>query len=156
MIELIMLLAWMLPALAVYRRVGHFLESSVHNGHEFQAICSSCRCKHCGANHGDHFKYRSIAYKKPCSNFEFDWRYLHGRTIFAFPITMLLWPLLLSAYLGLAVKKKMGLELNSFFVPAPVIESKAEKAERLMVEREEDARRRELDIAKKEKELGIV
>lgn len=151
MIEFIVFLAWLIPALAVFRRVGYSIETSLHQGHEYQSICSSCKCKNCRRSRGDHNYYSR------CDNFEFSYKVPHLRTCLAGLATFALWPLILGGYATYSLGSKMGYTRPdfNFFVPPPSVESKQDKTERLLKEskaREVETNKR---IAELEEAAGI-
>jgi hypothetical protein len=157
MITLLIILAWMLPALATFRRVGYVLnQRMLETNHTYKIICHSCTCSVCG---DDAFTHRGSS---PC--YGGKWVGMHPSSFFqALAVSMLGWPAVVALYGGAAVKKKFGLETNPFFVAPPAIETKHEKAMRELAEAEEVAAQREIEAAKreavireKEKSLGIV
>jgi hypothetical protein len=166
MITLLILVAWLMPGLATYRRVGYTLESHIGNSpsedvHEFRGICSACRCKTCGDTWGHHYKWPILgtAKTKQCvaNNTYVKCSEPHFRTVLAAPFTLALWPLIVLGYYAHALAVKSGAsapEVSFFKAPKP-IESAEAKRERLIVERELEAAERETIIKAKEKELGI-
>lgn len=153
MITLLIVFAWLLSGLAVFRRVGYALEASAHGGHEFQSICSSCICKNCGDNWGHHYRFRTLS--NACHNFEFKIKSPHARTMFSFVPVMVGWPLVVLVYLGLQAKARLGLESKAFFFPAPAIETREVKREREFAEREAQLAIDLAEVERREKELGI-
>lgn len=152
MIELMMFLAYALPALAVYRRAGYVWDQRMLGGHEFQSICNVCmpECKNCGDRKSYHRDVNNTYFG--CKNFQATGKIIpfHVSVFFVALPFAILWPLTLTGFGLYAVNKKRGIE-GSFLKPPPVIESKEEKMERRLAEAEAEI----ADTNKRLKELGI-
>lgn len=150
MITALVIIAWLVPALAVYRRVGYLTENQARRGHSYQNICETCKCKVCGIAPGDHGKTYNGSHSHPLQHSGG----VHIRTAAMLLPVVAVWPVIALAYVvGVAHSKAFG--STSFFVAPPKIESKQEKRERELAEREAAATDREKALAAIEKELGI-
>lgn len=153
MIELLMLLAWLIPAFAVYRRLGWSYNSKLMKGHEYQLICRVCKCKHCREPkeyHPINGRTRSFMISG-CENYE-PRRSAHPSALYGMiPLALLGWPVVLGIFGCRALQKHYGIEAVALFKPPPNIESKDEKFERR--NKELEAEKAETD--KRLKELGI-
>lgn len=155
MIALIMIIAWMLPSLYTYRRLGYVWNAKMFEGHSYQSICDTCRCKNCGSakeyhkGHGRHYYYSG------CDDYEPAGKHHVTPILATIPVAIVAWPALVAWYGVSYTRAAMGLEPGSFFTPPPKIETKQEKQERKMLERELEIAAREKAISAKELELGI-
>lgn len=153
MITLLVILAYALPALSVYRRAGYVWNEKMLRGHEFSSICNICspECKDCGD--------RKHYHRSPNSNFNYGCREFKEKSyIIPFHPTSLLialpfavaWPVTMAVFALFALSKMSGREV-SFLKPPPVIETKEEKMERRLAEAQAEI----ADTNKRLKELGI-
>jgi hypothetical protein len=148
-IELMMWLAWILPGLATYRRVGYAIESRVTGNCEFTSICAACKCRNCGqpASYHDNGPSRKPTPEWQVVRCQFEPTAMpHFRTMVALPLVMLTYPLIILGWAGNAVRKHYGMELYGFWKPAPQIESRKDKWAREMRELEEENARLEKEL----------
>lgn len=160
MIALMMILGYLLAGLVTYRRVGYAIEHAITTTddterHKFQSLCGSCRCKHCGNEPGDHFRWRSIT-PGVCDNYERRFLVPHIRTVLALPPTLALWPGVIVWWATARLRAEFfGDKEISFWKAPPRIETDEERREREHNERQLEIERREREIAVREEELGI-
>lgn len=152
MIELLVIIAYLLPALSVYRRAGYVWNQKMLNGHEFQSICDVCMpdCKNCYNDKSRHTPERASYYG--CHNYEPEGRLMpfHLSSLFVALPFALLWPITLICFGVAAVNKMRGVS-GTFLKPPPRIESREEKTKRRLAETEAELK----DTNKRLRELGI-
>ena len=149
---------WVVMGIYVYRHAGYAYNQWRLDGHEFQSICSFCKCSECGERGGDHSSYRQgyQGYGKPCKGAHFVG--LHPATVIpGLPVTLALWPLFATAYGVKTAHKVLGFT-PTFFVPAPEVKSRDEReAERALAAKAEkeknEARIAELEAENRRWEL---
>lgn len=153
MIELMMLLAYLVPTFFTFRRAGFLIEQRMLRGHSYQSICKICNgnCKHCNQR-AEYHGSRRYDFMGSCDNFEPGASPVFGHysSLFGGLALGALWPVLLPGFFGYAIYTKAGGQFE-LFKPPPRIETKAQKNERKLAEAQAEIE----ETNKRLEELGI-